>query len=175
MKKLAILSVIISALILSACTDSKYVIHDPNMPEEYIQQYEDKISDNLEKYNNSTTEDEKADYAEEVAFSYMSLGNYKESIEYYEEILEYDSVHFPALSNIAYMHEEVGEYLTALEFQQRLYEANSTNKEVVKDTIRILLASGKSSDALSVLEKFAVTEAGKNDPAFVSEQFELIN
>ncbi len=174
MKKILTIIAIISALLLNACGNDKYVLDNSDLPENRLNQYEEEITTNLELYKNTENETEKLQYTENLAFSYMSLKNYKKSIYYYEEILENDPVHFPALNNIAVMHERVGEVLEALKYQQRLYEANPSNIEVVSDTIRLLLENGRKEDALGVLEIFAVTEIGKNNMGFVSDQFELI-
>jgi tetratricopeptide (TPR) repeat protein len=173
MKKLLTLT-IISALFLSACGTDKYVLDNSDLPEENITKYEEVIDINLDLYKNAENDEEKIEASENLGFAYMAIKNYKKAILYYEEILETYPTHFAALNNIAVMHERVDEDMKALEYMQRLYEANPTHMEVISDTVRVLLKNEKKDDALSVLETFAVTEKGRSNPEFVSDQFELI-
>ncbi len=175
MKKIIIITSIFATLLLTACTDSKYVLDNTDFPEDFIVEYETKIEENLEKFNNTEAEEEKLEYAAEIAFEYMTIRNFKEAITYYEMVLEVYPTHYLALNNVAYMHETVGELEEAIKYQQMLYEANPTTTEVIKDLIRMLVNYEHKDIALSVLETYAVTESAANNGSFISEQYEFIN
>jgi len=173
------LSIIAVTAVLTACS-TNYTVDISNMPEDQQEYHEMKLAEALDGFNGIEDEEEerqseKAQFAADAAFNYMSLGKYSDAISLYEKVLVQSSDDFAALNNIASMYEEVGENLKALEYQQKLYELHSTKLEVVGDTIRLLVKNGKNDDALGVLQTFAVTEAGGENLGWVSDQFEYIN
>ena len=174
MKKILLSSLLITLLLFSACTQNKYIIDISDMPEEVKQNHEDLLKQHLEKYNESNDPGEKALLAEEIGFRYMNLGNYEKAIFYYNEVLQEYPSYYQALNNLAYMYEEVEEIAKALEYQQKLYENDSTNMQILSGVIRLLVKNNQSDDALSVLEVFARTDIGMENKKFVSDQFEYI-
>ncbi len=175
MKKIIIITSIFTTLLFTGCGDSKYVLDNSDYPEDFIAKYQTSIEENLEKFNSTEDEEEKLEYAAEIAFGYMTIKNYKESIPYYEMILEKHPSDYLALNNIAYMHENVGELEEAIKYEQMLYEANPTATEVIKDLIRMLVNHERKDIALSILETYEKTEAAIANELFISEQFEFIN
>ncbi len=177
MKKLKLLSLLLLATFsLTACGKDPFMVDISYQPPETQEKNQKLVQDYLEKYNNESDPAEKARFAQEAGFYYMQLGNYREAIKYYEKVLEFDAVHFPALNNIAYMYEEAGDYAKAMEYQKRLYEANATNREVVADTIRILVRAKRFDEAVGVLTTFSQYDksSGNNYASFLSEQYEFI-
>lgn len=177
MKKIKFIALLLVAtFIVTACGKDPFMADISYQPPETQEKNREMVQDYLEKYNNESDAAEKARYAKEVGFFYMQLGNYREAIKYYEKVLEFDAVHFPALNNIAYMYEEAGDYAKAIEYQKKLYENNATNREVVADTIRILVRSERFDEAVGVLTAFSNYDksSGNNYVAFLSEQFEFI-
>lgn len=149
--KLTILS-IIALVALSACTDIKWNQRDPEMPEEYVQQQEGKVQEHLEILKNDP---ENLESLNRLGFSYYSLGNLKESEKAYLKILEIAEAHYPALSNLATIYEDVEDYESAAIYIKRLYENNPNVPEVIRDAVRILLKADEPNNALSSLENFA--------------------
>ena len=170
MKKI-LFSLIIASIFLTAC--GKYTVDIPNLPPELKAKWELELDENLAKYDDTTDPYARSQVASEIGFRYMNLGKYGKAIPYYEEVLSYDNVHFPALTNLAYMYEEVGEITKALEYEKRLYEANPTNKEVVGDTIRLLNKNYQFDDAKKLLTTYAL-HSNNGDPQFIDEMFKSI-
>lgn len=178
MNKLKLISfAILGLLTFTACAKDPYMVDISYLPKETQQKHQQLLKESQEQYNKATDPAEKSKFATEVAFNNMTLGNYREAINYYQKVLEFDAVHFPALNNLAYMHEEAGDLVKALEFEKRLYEANNTNKEVVEDTIRILVKNKMFNDAQGLLEAFSKynKSSGENKyTQFVGEQYGYI-
>ena len=172
-KKL-ITSIIVSSVFLVSCGGIGYTRDMSYMPDSLKAQHEKTLSEQLEKYKNTSKDEEKSTYAGEIGFQYMELGQFNEAITYYEEVLKQHPTDFASLNNIARMYEEAGKIKEALTYQQKLYETNSTNTQVIDATIRLLVANSQFDDAQGLLEKFTVTEQGKKETAFVSGQYELI-
>ncbi len=167
---------ILATFTLTACGPDPFRPDISYMPEDQKQNNEKLLQDALTGYNSTDDQAAKADHAEEVAFRHMLLGNYREAIKYYEKVLEYDDKHFPSLTNVASMYEEAGDFEKAVEYGNRLYRVDPTNKEVVSDMIRFLVKSGRHSDAQGVLEAFSRydKESGNNYGKFISDQFGYI-
>ncbi len=144
------------------------------MPKDIQTKNEKMLTDALTKYNAETDPAKKVKDADEVGFRYMTLGKYSDSMKYYEEILKADPKNFQALNNLAYMYETVGEKQKALTYEQKLYEANSTNPNVIMDVIRLLIANNQAKDAQGVLETYAKTDAAKGEAGFIDEQYKII-
>ncbi len=165
---------IASTILLVAC-GKNYVVEKPDMPEKLKTMYQEKLDKNFPIHD-----DEKAEpgarliATEEIAFSYMGMGEYGKAIKYYEELLKNDPFYFPALNNIAVMYEELGEVKLALPYQAALYQNNKTNPEVVEDSIRLLVADGQYEDALRLLEAFAIEDKEGQFRQMISSQFEYI-
>lgn len=177
MKKAKLLSLfIVTLLILTACGKDPFTADVSYQPQEVRQKNEKLLKEYLEKYEKAGEESEKSALATEVGFFYLQLGNYRQAIKYYEEVIQYDAVHFPALNNLAYMYEEAGDFEKALEYEKRLYEANPTNREVVSDTIRILVENKRFDEATGVLEAFSRYDksTGNNYTQFIGDQYSYI-
>lgn len=178
MNKLKLISfAILVMLTFTACAKDPYMVDISYLPKETQQKHQQLLKESQEQYNKATDPAEKSKFATEVAFNNMTLGNYREAINYYQKVLEFDAVHFPALNNLAYMHEEAGDLVKALEFEKRLYESNNTNSAVVEDTIRVLVKNNMFNDAQGVLEAFSKynKSSGENKyTKFVSDQFAYI-
>jgi tetratricopeptide (TPR) repeat protein len=175
MNKVKILSVMaLSAVLFTAC--GKYTIDISDMPEEQRIAHEQYLEEHLEIYNTTDSDLGRTNAAAEIGNRYMNLGQYKNAIKYFEEVLEFDAIHFPALNNLAVIYERVEEYEKALEYELRLYDANSTNKEVVTDTIRLLVLNERHDDARGVLEAFSAYDktTGPNYTQFIGDQFGYI-
>ncbi|MFH1251642.1 MAG: tetratricopeptide repeat protein, partial [bacterium] len=167
-----ILILSMTPILLGGCTSYKIDISD--MPEEQVQQNKTALNENLEKHDAAIDPAEKVGYAEEIGFRYMILGEYDKAISYYKEVLEYDNAHYPALTNIAVMYEEVGEIKKALEYEKRLYEGYPDYLEVNGDLIRLLLADGQVEEATKVIDTLANAQKGQENPSFIKEQNEAI-
>lgn len=172
--KILITFSVFSALFIFGCSAKNYTQDISYMPKDIQAKNEKMLTDALTKYNGETDPAKKVKDADEVGFRYMTLGKYSDSMKYYEEILKSDPTNYQALNNIAYMYETVGEKQKALTYEQKLYEAYSTNPNVILDVIRLLIANNQASDAQGVLETFAKTDAGKKEAAFISDQYKII-
>ncbi|MFA5820636.1 MAG: hypothetical protein WC873_00775 [Candidatus Gracilibacteria bacterium] len=171
MKKILLSLAIISLLLLTSC--GKYTVKIENLPPELKAKWEKELDENLAKYDDANDPYAKSQLASEVGFRYMNLGKYSKAISYYEEVLAYDNVHFPALNNLAFIYEEVGEIQKALEYEKRLYEANPLNKEVVGDTVRLLVKNYQFEDATKLLTTYTINSKNE-DPQFISDTLQFI-
>ena len=169
MKRISITIAIVTlfAVALTACGMQ---VDTSNMPNEMREDYEQKLETYMEDYKNGE-EALKVEAAVEIGFIYMNLGDYDKAIAYYEEVLEYDAMHFTALNNIAVMYEEFDKIEEALEYQIRLYDANPLSKEVNGDIIRLLVANDELDKAQGVLETFAANDTEGEHIQWISEQF----
>ncbi len=177
MKKFAIITLTVLVLLTTAgCSQDPYVVDISYQSKEVQANNQKLLQESLDKYGKASTEDEKAGYATEIGFRYMQLGNYREAIKYYEEVIKNSPGHFAALNNIAAMYEEAGDLKKALEYEQKLYQDQSTNSEVVADTIRLLVKNSQFSDAQGVLDAFSKYDKknGPNYTDFISDQFSYI-
>ena len=170
MKKI-ILSLSIISLLISGCASNKWDIKDPNAPEAYYKQHEKQLKDNQEKLDKDP---ENFTLQFEKAFQLQALKRYTEAVKEYEKALEMAPDDFATLNNLAAIYEEVGEIEKALTYEQQLYNKNTTNIEVLRDTIRLLVKNKQFSDAYGVLDTFAKTEDGKKEGAFLSEEMTFI-
>jgi len=175
LKHLLLATTLISLLVLPGCAN-KFVVDISNMPAEWKANNEKILNEFISKYENPKDNNEKITATFEIGFRYMNLGRHDKAIPYYEEVLESNPLDFATLNNLARIYEEAEEIQTALEYQQKLYNNNSTNMQVIAETIRLLLKNNQTNDAQGVLETFARTEKGKeaSNLQFVSDQFELI-
>ncbi len=166
---------IASTLLLVSC-GKNYVVEKPDMPEKLKTMYQEKLDKNFPIHDDENAEPGARLIAtEEIAFSYMGMGEYGKAIKYYEELLKNDPFYFPALNNISVMYEELGEVKLALPYQAALYEKNKTNQDVVEDSIRLLVADGQHEDALRLLENFAREDKEGQFTSFISDEFEYIS
>ncbi|MCK9186784.1 tetratricopeptide repeat protein [Candidatus Gracilibacteria bacterium] len=170
MKKI-IISLLAVSLLLSGCASAKWDKKDPNAPAAYYQKHEQQLKDNQAKLDKDPTN---FTLQFEKAFQLQALGRYKEAVKEYEKALAMAPDDFATLNNLAAIYEEVGEIEKALTYEQKLYNQNTTNIEVLKDTIRLLTKNKQFSDAQGVLDTFAGTEEGKKEGAFLSEQMTYI-
>ena len=169
---LALLTLILTTL--TAC-GANYVVDVSDMPEDQRLSHEQFLADALENYENAETDGEKSLQAFEIGFQYMALGQHGTAIPYYEEVLEHDAMHYPVLTNLAYIYETAGKVKTALEYEQRLYDRYYTEYgEVNRDMVRLLLANGQIEKATQVVDALAEIDLGKNSPEFVEGLYEKI-
>lgn len=169
---LALLALILTTL--TAC-GTNYVVDISDMPEDQRLRHEQFLATALENYENAETDSEKSLQAFETGFQYMALGQHGKAIPYYEEVLQYDAVHYPVLTNLAYIYETAGEIEKALEYEQRLYDRYYTEyAEVNRDMVRLLLANGQIEKATQVVDALAEIDLGKNSPKFVEDLYEKI-
>ena len=161
---------------IAGCGQDPYTVDISYQSKEVQANNQKLLKEYLDKYNNAADDDQKMDYAAEVGFRYMQMGNYREAIKYYEEVIKIDPVHFAALNNIAVMHEKAGDLKKALEYEQKLYEKEATSVEVVRDTIRLLLANSKFNDAQGVLDTFSSYDKKTDNyyAEFISDQYSFI-
>jgi len=171
MKKFITLSLIILAI--TACTP-KYKPDTSGLTPEFKQKEETRLNDFKTKYSQAQNDSDKEKYAFETGFRYMNLGDYDNAIKYYEIVLKLNADHPQALNNMAVMYEEMGDIKQALKYEQKLYNKNTTNTEVVSDTIRLLAKNKQFIDAQGVLDTFAKTEEGKKQGPFLSEQMKFL-
>lgn len=158
-KILALLCLIILTGVFSGCS-SKYTISKADMPDDVRQKLEASLKE--------------ATAPGDIAYLEMELGNYGKAIDLYKEVIAANPTDFPALNNLASMYEEVGEVKEALTYEKTLYEANSLNREVISDTIRLLLANNQAQDAQGLLQTYATTPEGGSDPTFISDLYQSI-
>lgn len=159
---------------LTAC-GANYVVDISDMPEEQRLHQEELLAEALQNYENAETDDEKSLQAFETGFQYMALGQHGKAIPYYEEVLEYDAVHYPVLTNLAYIYETAGKIEKALEYEQRLYDHYYTEyAEVNRDIVRLLLENGQIEEATQIVDTLAKIDLGKNSPEFVEDLYEKI-
>jgi tetratricopeptide (TPR) repeat protein len=169
MKKTIIIAMAILSLTLTAC--GAYKPDTSWMTKEYKQKEQALLDEFKGKYEAATTDEDKEAYAFETAFRYMNLGQYDNAIKYYEIVLGYNPDHPQSLNNLASMYEDMEKALT---YEQKLYNKNATIAEVVSDTIRLLARNKQFADAQGVLDAFAITEEGKKQGEFLSEQMQFL-
>lgn len=159
-KNLSFTIFFLSISLLTACS-SKWDHTDPEMPQDLIE------------YNQSILEEEFAILEEnpedlnalfEVAFRYQQLGDWKKAVKYYEEVLALTENDNVTLNNLAYIYEEMEDYEMAASYIKRLFEANPTDTEVIKDTVRILLKVGDALNAEHALEYFEELNLNPESP-----------
>lgn len=175
MKK--IINLVLLTLILTTLTacGANYVVDISDMPEEQRLYQEGLLADALGNYENAETDSEKSLQAFEIGYQYMVLGQHGKAIPYYEEVLQYDAVHYPVLTNLAYIYETAGNINKALEYEQRLYDRYYTEYgEVNSDIVRLLLKDGQIEKTTQVVDALAEIDLGKNSPEFVEDLYEKI-
>jgi Flp pilus assembly protein TadD len=166
---------IIALIAFSACTDSKWNQRDPEMPAEYVTQQEAKIQEHQDVLKEDP---ENIDSLAELGFYNYSLGNLKESEQAYLKVLELAENHYPALSNLATIYEDVEDYDSAANYIKRLYQNQPNTPEVMKDTVRILLKADDPAGAQSALENFARVRQADDDTSanqLISDLYSSIN
>ena len=150
MKKItALLILIVLSLTLSSC--GKWNQPDPDMPDDVRDSHEEILQESLDILDENS-DDVAAIF--EVAYRYQMLGNYRKAKEYYELCLSYNPDYTVTLNNLADMLEDIEEYELAAEYVKRLYELKPDSSQVVKDTVRILLAVGEPENAQLALENY---------------------
>lgn len=170
MKKLV--SLLILSLVLSSCgpdLGSKV----PDMPEELKTQFIEAIQDgeadlkkgreSISTYNN-------------LGFSYQSLNEYDEALEYYEKTLELDVKNYQALNNSLDIYREQDNKEKIKEMAMRLYEAEPNDSMVLKKIVAALIYVEEPAIALEALENFSRQQG--EDPTYtslISELYEDIN
>lgn len=160
MKKL--LSFLSLTLLLTACNSEKWNQADPDMPQELIESHQEILDEQLVLLE----EDPKnSDALFEVAYRYQQLGDWKQAVKYYEQVLEISGEDWATLNNLAYMYETMEDYETAAEYIKRLYSKDPTNVEVIKDTVRILLEAGYPENAQEALDNFASQVIDEANPS----------
>lgn len=171
------LSLLLSSLILSACSSSlahDWTKIDPNMPEQFKQQHEEKIAKSEDTLK---TDAKNLDAQFQIAFSYQQIGEYGKAEDAYLKVLKLDPKDERALNNLADIYEQMEEYELAADSIKKLYVLNQSSFEVISDTIRILLKADMKLNAQEALDNFARKKMGEADPAigaFISEQKDLI-
>jgi len=181
MKKTNTSSTIIAALaatlsigLLSGCATPKYTSDISYMSASQKEHEESILNEHLQKYAAAQTPEDKAAALEEVGFRYMVLGQLDESISYYEQLLEIDTVHYPALNNIVSMYEEMGEAKKALQYAERLFYNYVDNSQSLSLYIKLLVAEKDFIKAHDAVKRYSETETGKKYPEFVKEQQDYI-
>jgi tetratricopeptide (TPR) repeat protein len=91
----------------------------------------------------------------DAAFRYQMLGDYKNAVKYYDQILAKSENDTVVLNNIADIYEEMGDYNHAAQYIRRLYVLDPTGIETIKDTVRILLEAGDAANAQEALDNFS--------------------
>lgn len=137
------------------------------MTPEQIEQEQQKLDGALQKYEEATDDISKIDATASVGFHYMNLGNYDKASSFYEEVIELDPGHFPALNNLAVMYEEMGEIDKAIEYQGELYNYYTDNSEVNSDFVRLLVANKQFEEASRVVEAYKLTEKASANGEFI--------
>jgi tetratricopeptide (TPR) repeat protein len=137
-------------LTLTACT-SKWDHSDPNMPEGLRTKHETELQTALDTL--ATTPDD-AGAMFDAAFRYQMLGDYKNAVKYYDQILAKSENDTVVLNNIADIYEQMGNYDKAAEYIRRLYILDPAGIETIKDTVRILLEAGDAANAQEALDNF---------------------
>ncbi|MEK9159891.1 MAG: hypothetical protein AAB383_04140 [Patescibacteria group bacterium] len=159
MKKL--ISILALTLLLTAC-NNKWDQSDPSADEAWSQEQQEILGKNLlileEDSENSTA-------LFEVAFRYQQLGDWKQSVSYYEKVLEQNENDWATLNNLASMYETMEDYDKAAEYIRKLYLVDQSSIEVIKDTVRILLKAGdtvNTEEAVANFEKLVIDPANPN-------------
>lgn len=172
---------LLAVTVLAAC-GSQYVPDRSYMTPEQIELAQQDLEDALQKYEtvkDSTSTDpadevSKIDATASVGLRYMNLGDYDNAITFYEEVIELDPTHFPALNNLAVMYEEMGELDKAIEYVGELYNLYTDNAEVNSDFIRLLLANKQFEEAVRVVEAYKLTEKAIGNEEFIKSLEESI-
>jgi tetratricopeptide (TPR) repeat protein len=172
MKKITFLGLLVSSLFLfSSCTNWDY--SDPNMPAEVKETHQANLEAYLDMLD-SNSEDVEALFG--AAFEYQALGDYKNATTYYKKVLEINPNEIVSLNNMANIYEEMKDYKKAAQYIKLLYPLEPTSPEVIKDTVRILLANDEEANAQAALENFA-RNSDQTDPEtarFISELYQSI-
>jgi tetratricopeptide (TPR) repeat protein len=121
----------------------------------------------IEKNKAATTDLEKTESAASIAFRNMNLGNYKEAIKSYKQVIESDPSNFAALNNLAVMYEEMGDIDGAIKYIGMLYNLYTDNAEVNSDFVRLLIANKQIEEASRVVEAYKKTEKAKTNEEFI--------
>lgn len=167
-----IASLSIVALLLTGCT--KWTIDISDYPEEFISQQQAQLNESLTSLEDNP-EDTKL--LLQAAFSYQQLGQYKNAVKYYNQILSIEPNHFQSLNNLADIYEQVKDYSNSAIYIKRLYEANQGGGEVISDTVRILLQAGQVEDAKRALGNYVDVTNAADDPgsvAFITKLYKAI-
>ena len=84
------------------------------------------------------------------------IGNKREALKLYEEVLAKDAKHLPSLNNAAYLYaENYSNKEKALELAMRAYRLRSSEPGVMDTLGFVLLQNGHGQEALKLLEKSA--------------------
>jgi len=161
-------------LILCAGCMQSYNVEKDLSPEK-ITEYQQEITENEEILASpDLNEVEKKEALQTLGIAHDRLGNYDQSISYYQQVLEIDPLDYVSLNNLASIYEEVEQYALAAEYIVRLYPNYKDSQEVVRDTIRILVKNQGFEDAQMVLNEYASTHPQQENSFFISDQFEYI-
>ncbi len=153
-------SLLVTLILLTGC-NSKWTEDNANMPEEFRQEFQAKVDENLAKLKENP---EDGEAAFEVAFAYDQLGQFKKAERYYLKTLEINPSNDVSLNNLANLYEKVEEYDKASETIQKLYPLRPTNIETLNDAVRIFLEADDVNDAVLVLEYFSRTKGTEITP-----------
>jgi tetratricopeptide (TPR) repeat protein len=163
MKKL--LLILTALAVLAGCQTYNWDFADENIPDSLRQQSEAMIEEKtafIEENGDSIPA-----YFE-IAYANQTLGDYKEAVKWYEEVLVLDANHFVSLNNLADIHEQVGDYETSALYIMRLYVLDQAGYEAIKDTVRILLKNEDPMNAAHAVDEY---EKKLTDPTDADTQF----
>lgn len=160
------------AFVLSAC--GGYTPDRSYMSQEQKDQEQQKLNEAVERYETAANDTEKNENAASIAFRNMNLGNYSEAIKYYEQVIKSDPTHYPALTNLTVMYEEMGEISKAIEYEGMLYDYYTDNAEVNSDFVRLLIENNQFEEAGRVVEAFKLTEKAIGNEEFIKDLEETI-
>ena len=173
-KTISLVGLLSTILIIFSGCNGKWEKADPNMPEEFIQQQESILNENLEILEKDPSN---VDAQFEVALRYQQLGQYKNAEKAYKEVLKIDKNHYVVRNNLADIYEQVEEYDLAVEQILKVYELKPEMTESIRDVVRILLKADQPELAQATLEDFAVKQGGTGDQnalTVISQLFQSI-
>jgi tetratricopeptide (TPR) repeat protein len=173
-KTIIFLLSVLTIISVTACTNSKYIEDVSSMNEEQRAKAEELLKNAETMYAEAETGMEKIEAAFEMGFRHMALGRNDRAIPYYEEVLGYDAVHYPALSNLANIHKKAEEYEKALEYEKELLEANPQNFEVVRDMVELYILIDQIKEGKQFVMDFSLTEKGAENQDFIKSQMEYL-
>jgi tetratricopeptide (TPR) repeat protein len=151
---------------MSACGNGYTPDRSYSTPEQKTQE-EQQLNTAIEKNKTATTDLEKSESAASIALRNMNLGNYKEAIKYYKQVIESDPSNFAALNNLSVMYEEMGDIDAAIKYIGLLYNLYTDNAEVNSDFIRLLITNKQFIEATKVVEVYKKTEKAKTNEEFI--------
>ena len=168
MKK-QIAALMLSVSLFTACTGvpNKWDYTVPEFTEKKLEERTERLEDRKKAYKEEKT----AESTFSLALAYNHLWEMEEAEKYYLEALELAPNDYVTLNNLASVYELVGETQLAADTISRLFEINTSSIEVIRDTVRILLANNEPEKAFVAVETYATVVLDPESPDSEQEEF----